>query len=139
MALDGSEPAIHPRYPTTDIGTFIARLQADSSVPFRFQELRRMMDESNNWDNAFWRERATDVTRINVPTLVYSGWADLFLRDTPRDFRLPNLPSESEEDDDRSRTHYHHRRALVPATTSQWTTCSSRVVRQVAEGNRQRR
>ncbi|HNP56226.1 CocE/NonD family hydrolase [Gordonia sp. UBA7599] len=115
MALDGSEPAIHPRYPTTDIGTFIARLQADgSSVPFRFQELRRMMDESNNWDNAFWRERATDVTRINVPTLVYSGWADLFLRDTPRDFRSLNLPSNQKKMMIGPWTHYSLPKSIGP-------------------------
>lgn len=81
-------PSIAGRNPVTDIATMISRLRADgSSVPFRFQELSRIIDESNNWDNDFWRTRGTDVTEITVPTLVYSGWADLFLRDTPRDYR----------------------------------------------------
>ncbi len=90
FALNSNSGAIDivPRNPTTDIATFLTRLQADGSgLPFRFQELGRLLDESNNWDNSFWQDRSTDVAQIEVPTLVYSGWADLFLRDTPRDFR----------------------------------------------------
>ncbi|MFC8529961.1 CocE/NonD family hydrolase [Nocardia sp. NPDC057227] len=84
---------VQPRNPTTDIATFLTRLQTDgSSIPYRFAELQRLIDGSNNFDNGFWQERTTDVGNIDVPTLVYSGWADLFLRDTPRDFRA--LPLE---------------------------------------------
>lgn len=94
FSLNGNGGAIDivPRNPTTDLTTFIGRLQADgSSIPFRLRELQRIIDETNNWDSTFWQERSTDVSRIEVPTLLYSGWADLFMRDTPRDFRALQL------------------------------------------------
>lgn len=92
FALNSNEPSLTPRNPTTDIATFISRLRDNgSSVPYRFQELSRLIDESNNWDGPFWQERATDVSKIEVPTLVYTGWADLFMRDTPRDFESLRL------------------------------------------------
>ncbi|MEV5840228.1 CocE/NonD family hydrolase [Nocardia sp. NPDC052112] len=94
FALNSNDGTIDitPRNPVADIATLIARFQADGDgLPFRFQQLGRILDENQQWDDSFWIERGTDVSQIEVPTLVYSGWADLFLRDTPRDFRSLQL------------------------------------------------
>jgi predicted acyl esterase len=40
-----------------------------------------------NWDNELWKDRAVDVTRFNAPTLVYTGWEDIFFRSTLRQYR----------------------------------------------------
>lgn len=41
--------ALVPRDPTTDIATFLKRVQTDGSgIPFRFRELQRILDGTNN-------------------------------------------------------------------------------------------
>lgn len=85
-ARDGFK--IIAKNPLKELGIFARRLLLNgSSIPFRFKLFFGVLSEKINWDNEFWRERATDTSKIDVPTLVYTGWEDLFQRDTPRDFR----------------------------------------------------
>jgi len=86
-------PESSPLNLVEDLQTFVGRLvESGSSLPFRYSQLLAIVDEDNNWDSPFWQERRTDVRDIAVPTLVFTGWQDLFLRDTPRDYRALALP-----------------------------------------------
>lgn len=66
-----------------------------NSMPFRIKAVKGMINGTNDWDGdgSLWGEREFDPSKIEVPTLLYSGWDDLFLLGTPRGYKgMPLAP-----------------------------------------------
>lgn len=91
FVIEGNELLWHD--PKVEIDTLLKRTAENgNSIPFRLEQVKNLAIEKNLWDNDFWRERAVDPRKITVPTLVFTGWNDLFLRDGPREYRELGLP-----------------------------------------------
>lgn len=69
----------------------LANFGSDPAGSFRERAMAGMDDGHLNWDNRLWRARSVNVTKIKVPTMVYTGWEDLFFRSTPRQYRSMKL------------------------------------------------
>lgn len=65
----------------------LANFGSDPAGTFREQAMEGMESGALNWDLPRWRERSVDVSRYRTPTMVYTGWEDLFFSASPRQYR----------------------------------------------------
>lgn len=112
LSVDSDGPSPHV---VEDLQALLGRvLESGTGVPYRIVQLLSVANGDNNWDSPFWQERATDVGAIEVPTVVYTGWHDLFLRDAPRNYRDLKLPPGIKQLYIGPWTHYSTPRTIGP-------------------------
>lgn len=69
----------------------LANSGSDPAGTFREGAFLGMESGVFNWDLDMWRQRDVDVTNYKAPTMVYTGWEDIFFRSSPRQYRAMKL------------------------------------------------
>ncbi|WP_192808692.1 CocE/NonD family hydrolase [Actinomadura montaniterrae] len=118
LELTGTLPSPSLDDPAKALEILRKRLAADGNgIPWRFDQLIKLFNGQNNWDNADWRERSLDVTKIKAATLVYTGWEDLFFRSSPRQYRDMKLQPGRKQLVIGPWTHYTLNKSVKPEET----------------------
>lgn len=103
LELMGAVPSVAVNNPTASpvpgAAALLGRLANDADgFPFRAKAAVGLATGEINWaDDPFWVERSVDARDIRVPTLVYAGWEDLFVRAPGRQYREMRLRPGSEK------------------------------------------
>ena len=114
-ALANAGRTVVPAGPSADA---VRQLMAERPLlpSFRDQAITRgMAAGTTNWDDAAWKERSVDVRKFRAPTLVFSGWVDLFFHSTPRQYRDLRMAPGRKQMVVGPWTHYSTPKAIGPS------------------------